>query len=73
MCLKTYQYNNIVSCIKLEKRFLYLEQDKCLKEGEYGCTSVTPCCSGLICKGFQCKNKDASGNEDQSFTTIPLS
>ena len=55
---------------------MYLEPVKCLKEGEYICSSVTPCCSGLICKeekAFTCINKDDAGNENKSFTTIPLS
>ena len=51
--------------------FLYLEQLKCLKEGESVCTLVTPCCSGLTCNSFKCENKDPAGNENQSFTTIP--
>ena len=53
--------------------FLYLEQVNCLKEGETVCTQWTPCCNGLTCNGFKCINKDDVGNENQSFTTIPLS
>ena len=59
---------------RIWKTFLCLEQEeKCLKEGQTVCTEVTPCCSGLTCKGFMCINKDDAGNEKQSFTTIPFS
>ena len=51
--------------MKFKKRIsLYLELEKCLKEGEFICTKKRPCCDGLKCVAKKCKDKDAPGNEN---------
>ena len=51
--------------MKFEKRIVYLEQERCLEEGEFLCDDKNPCCDGLYCcsKEHKCKRKDDSGNK----------
>ena len=51
--------------MKFEHRIFYLEQEKCLEEGEFLCDDKNPCCDGLYCcnKEHKCKRKDDSGNK----------